>query len=283
MNCFLCPRRCGKNRDVEQGYCCASSKIKIAKYALFEFEEPCISGKKGSGAIFFSHCTLGCVFCQNYEISSLKKGKEITEEELANIFKELENKGAENINLVNPTHYVLNIIKALKIYKPKIPIVYNTHGYESLQTLKMLKDYVDIFLPDFKYYSNTTAKKYSNVSDYVEVTKKALLYMRELKSDIYDGDMMKQGLLIRHMIMPLLTNESIDILTWIKNNLKDTKVSLMAQYTPYARASEFKEINRKITKREYTKVVDKYLELGLDGYVQDRESAKTLYIPSWDY
>ena len=256
---------------------------KNCKICTFKYEEPCISGKRGSGAIFFSHCTLGCVFCQNYEISSCGKGKQITEEQLADIFKELEQNGAENINLVNPTHYVLNIIKALKIYKPNIPIVYNTHGYESLQTLKMLKDYVDIFLPDFKYYSNTTAKKYSNVCDYVEVTKKALLCMRELKRDIYDGDMMKQGLLIRHMIMPLFSNESVEILTWIKNNLKDTKVSLMAQYTPYAKASEFKEINRKITKREYTKVVDKYLELGLDGYVQDMESAKTLYIPSWDY
>ena len=283
MKCHLCPRNCNVDRNINKGYCLSTSNVKIAKYALFNYEEPCISGEKGSGAIFFSNCSLRCVFCQNYEISCLGKGKEITDLKLANIFKELENMGAENINLVNPTHYVKNIVNALKIYRPKIPIVYNTHGYESVETLKLISKYVDIFLPDFKYFSNLSAKKYSNTFNYVEVVTKALLCMRNLKKDVFDDKIMKQGLIVRHMIMPLLTDESIQILTWIKKNLKGTKVSLMAQYTHYAKACEFKEIKRKITKREYNKVVDKFLELNLDGYIQDRESADALYIPKWDY
>lgn len=283
MKCKLCPRRCGIDRENAKGFCGANSDIKIAKYCLFSYEEPCISGKGGSGAVFFSGCSLKCVFCQNYEISSLNSGKEISITELAKIFKILEDQGADNINLVNPTHYVYQIVEALKIYKPNIPIIYNSHGYERVETLKYISPYIDVFLPDFKYFSECSANKYSNCSDYVVVAKKALITMRELKKDVYENGLIKQGLIIRHMIMPLLTDESIEILKWIKDNLKDTKVSLMAQYTPYARAKEFSEIDRKITKREYTKVVDAYLELNLDGYIQERESANTLYIPSWDF
>ena len=283
MNCYLCPRKCGKNRDVESGFCGANNSIKIAKYCLFYYEEPCISGKGGSGAVFFSGCSLKCVFCQNYEISSLNNGKVISINKLADIFKELENLGADNINLVNPTQYSIQIVEALKIYKPNIPIIWNSHGYEEISTLNYVAPYVDVFMPDFKYFDNESAKKYSNCDDYANVTKKAILHMRKLKPDIFKDDMIVQGLIIRHMIMPLLTNESIDILDWLSSNLSNTKVSLMAQYTPYAKAKEHEEINRKITKREYDKVVDKYLSLNLDGYIQDRESAKTLYIPKWDY
>lgn len=282
MNCNLCPRKCNVNRSKSIGYCGQTSKIKIAKYCLFNYEEPCISGKGGSGAVFFSGCSLKCVFCQNYEISSLGKGKNITVKELAHIFKELEQKGADNINLVNPSHYVNQIIQALKIYKPNIPIIYNSHGYENETTIKKIAPFVDVFLPDFKYFNNATALKYSGSNNYVETAQNAIKLMRSLKPDVYKNGMIKQGIIIRHMIMPLLTNESIEILNYIKNNYKNTKVSLMAQYTPYAKAKDFKEINRPITKREYEKVVNCYINLNLDGYVQDRQSATTLYIPKWD-
>ena len=222
------------------------------------------------------------MFCQNYEISTLNQGNQITIQQLADIFKELENLGADNINLVNPTHYVEQIIKAFDIYKPNIPVVYNTHGYEKIETLNKIAPYVDVFLPDFKYFSNQSAKQFSHCSNYVETVKKAILHMRSLKNDVFVGGMIKSGVIIRHMIMPLLTDESVCILEWIKQNMPQTKVSLMAQYTPYAKACEHKQINRKITKREYNKVVDKYLEFGLDGYIQGMESAETLYIPKWD-
>ena len=283
MLCNRCPRQCNVDRSKNVGFCGASEKIKIAKYSLFPYEEPCISGKGGSGAVFFSGCSLKCVFCQNYEISTLHQGEEITVRELAGIFRELEQSGADNINLVNPTHYILEIIEALKIYKPNIPIVYNSHGYESEDSLRLVAPYVDVFLPDFKYFDNDCAKKYSHCNNYVEKTQKALKVMRELKTDIFDGEMIKQGVIVRHLIMPLESDQSVQILEWIKNNLPNTKVSLMAQYTPYAKACDYKEINRKITKREYQKVVDKYLELELDGYIQERESASCVYIPKWDY
>ncbi len=282
MICNLCPRQCNVDRSQFKGFCGESEKIKIAKYCLFNFEEPLISGKNGSGAIFFCGCSLKCVFCQNYDISSLDKGKEITVYELAQIFKYLETNGAENINLVNPTHYVKQIIEALKIYRPSIPIVYNTHGYEKIETLKMLAPYIDVYLPDFKYFDNFCSKKYSNCSDYVDVVKAALKFMREQGQDIVSDGVMKKGMIVRHLIMPLMTDQSIAILNWIKRNLNDTLVSLMAQYTPYGRADQFKEINRKITKREYQKVVDAYIDLNLNGFVQDRESANVVYIPKWD-
>ncbi len=283
MNCNLCPRRCNIDRNLGKGYCGESNEIKIAKYSLFMFEEPCISGEKGSGAIFFSGCSLKCVFCQNYDISSLDFGKTITPNKLAEIFKELEEMGAENINLVNPTHFVKGIIEALKIYKPNIPVVYNTHGYENIETLNEISKYVDVFLPDLKYIDPMLSSKYSKCGDYFEKTSKVLLAMRKLKEDKFENGMMKQGLIIRHLILPLCTYDSIKILEWIKQNLLQTKVSLMAQYTPYAKASNYPEINRKITKREYDKVVSKYLELNLDGYVQERDSSSTIYIPKWDF
>ncbi len=283
MICTQCPRQCNVDRSFSKGYCNEYEKIKIAKYCLFNFEEPLISGKNGSGAIFFCGCSLKCVFCQNYDISSLDRGKEISIEELAQIFKHLESIGAENINLVNPTHYAMQIIEALKIYRPSIPIVYNTHGYEKIETLKLLTPYIDVYLPDFKYYDNACAKKYSNCCDYVDVTKKALKFMREQKKDIIKDGKILSGMIVRHLIMPLMTNQSILILGWIKQNLPNTMVSLMAQYIPYGKANEFKEINRRITKREYQKVVETYLDLNLTGYVQERESADTVYIPKWDY
>ena len=269
MKCNLCPRKCGVNRELQRGFCGSKNQIKIAKHCLFDFEEPLISGQSGSGAIFFCGCSLKCVFCQNYEISSQNKGKDISVEELATIFKQLEDMGAININLVNPTHYAWQIIEALKIYRPKIPIVYNTHGYESLETLKMIDKYIDIYLPDFKYFDNKAANRYSNCSNYVDVVTLALKFMRKQKTDVIENGVMKQGMIIRHLIMPLMTDQSISILQWIKQNLPSTKVSLMSQYVPYGKACDHKEINRCITKREYNKVLSAYFDLGLDGFIQD--------------
>lgn len=286
MICNLCQRKCNKerNENTGSGTCGMPLKLKLAHYDLFMYEEPCISLGRGSGAIFFSGCNLKCVFCQNYEISALKKGKFITTEQLANIFKELEESGAENINLVSGSHYVNFIVEALKIYKPKVPIIYNSNGYESENVIKMLADYVDIFLPDFKYYDNEIAEKFSGVSDYYEVALNAIKTMRTLKEDRFDENgKMLSGVLIRHMILPLCTDDSCRVLDTIQQNFASTKVSLMAQYTPCHRASEFKQINRKITKREYDKVLNHFNSLALDGYVQELSSASKDFIPKFKF
>jgi putative pyruvate formate lyase activating enzyme len=282
--CNLCPRGCKVDRDKKIGFCESSNKVRIALYNLFMWEEPCISGTKGSGAIFFSGCSLRCCFCQNFEISNENKGKEITIEELANIFKELENMGAHNINLVNPTHYVKQIIEALKIYRPNIPIVYNTHGYETIETINLVAPYVDIFLPDLKYITPAYSLKYSSSSDYFDFTSKAIKRMIELKPNIFDeNDMMKQGVIIRHLILPTMTNESIKILNYIATTYpKGTLVSLMSQYVPCYKAKLHPEINRQITKREYEKVLNVMCDLDLDGYVQDLTSATKDFIPKWN-
>lgn len=286
MFCNLCAKKCNleRNENVGLGNCGMPTKVKIAHYELFLYEEPCISLNKGSGAIFFSGCNLNCIFCQNYDISSLKKGKFITVEELANIFKELEEMGAENINLVTPTHYSLQIVEALKLYKPKVPIIYNTNGYENVEIIEYLSEYVDVFLPDFKYFSSELSYKFSNTKDYFDVALKAIKKMRELKTDKYnDNGKILQGVIIRHMILPLCTDDSIKILNTIKKELPNTKVSLLAQYTPYAKAKEIPAINRRITKREYDKVLKTYMELNLDGYIQELESADVSYIPKFKF
>lgn len=284
MICNICPRGCNIDREKAVGFCQMPKQPKIALYQLFFYEEPCITAKNGSGAVFFSGCSLKCVFCQNYEISSLANGREISINQLAEVFRELEQNGAENINLVNPTHYVDAIEKALEIYRPNIPIVYNTHGYEKVETIERVAKFVDVFLPDFKYINNDMAKKYSGASNYVETCQKALLKMRELKpQDIYKDDKLVSGVIVRHLVLPLMANDSIQILQWISKNLPNTKVSVMAQYTPCGNAYKYPEINRKITKREYDKVVDAFIDLGLDGYVQEMESSSTEFIPKWNY
>lgn len=286
MLCNLCAKKCNKKRDdaFGEGNCHMPLKIKIAHYELFLYEEPCISLNKGSGAIFFSGCNLDCVFCQNYEISTECKGKFITTNELVEIIKELENKGAENINFVSPTHYALQIVEALKIYKPKVPVIYNTNAYENIETIKFVAPYVDVFLPDFKYYSNELSLRFSGADNYFDVALNAIKVMRELKKDVYDvNGKILQGVIIRHMVLPLCTDDSIKILQTIKEHFANTKVSLLAQYTPCGRASEYKEINRKITKREYNKVLNEFISLGLDGYVQDLSSSTKDFIPNFKY
>lgn len=282
--CSLCPNACNVDRTENLGYCKTSDKLKIAKYSLHPYEEPPISGKNGSGTIFFTGCSLRCVFCQNYDVSRNNLGKEITVKELGEIFKKLEDMGAHNINLVNPTHYSLKIIQALDLYRPKIPIVWNTHGYEKVETLKTIDDYVDIYLTDFKYCSSKVSVRYTLKSDYFEVAKAALDFMLNKKTVIEDG-LMKRGVIIRHLILPLNTSDSVAILEYLKSVMRNgAYLSLMSQYTPFGEIDNFPELKRPITKREYNKVFEKLCELDFQNvFLQDDSSSSQKYIPDWDF
>lgn len=287
-NCRLCPRDCGAERDSDmgKGYCGMPSEPVVARAALHFFEEPCISGKNGSGAVFFSGCSLGCVFCQNYEISAKRSGKKITVQRLAEIFRELEGKGAHNINLVNPTHYSSAIKAALDIYRPSVPVVYNTGGYEKAEVIRSLEGYVDIYLPDLKYISSERSAKYSAAGDYWGVAAPALREMhRQAGKPQFSGDgMLEKGMLVRHLILPQGTAEAIAVINWVRDNLPNAGLSLMSQYMPYGRAGEFKEINRRITAREYDKVLSAFDESGISfGYTQERSSSDEKYLPDFDF
>lgn len=285
MICNQCPRRCNVDRENALGYCKAPNAYKLARASLHFWEEPCISGKSGSGAVFFSGCNLGCVFCQNYEISHKCKGVEVSEERLIRIFEHLVDEGANNINLVNPTHYAVQLAHTLKKYKPLVPVVYNTSGYDSVDTLKLLDGLVDIYLPDFKYMRNDKALRYSRAEDYPQFAMPALTEMkRQVGNDVFDENgIMKRGMIIRHLVLPGNTNSAIQALDYLAENFADTYISVMAQYVPCTNLSEYKEINRKITKREYDKVVDHILELGLEKvFLQKLESATEDYIPDFD-
>lgn len=286
--CMLCPRKCAVRREATRGdgRCGMGADAVVARAALHFWEEPCISGTKGSGAVFFTGCPLGCIFCQNYTISKEKQvGKTLTSVELAAIFQNLAEQGAHNINLVTPTHFVPAILEALKLWKPTIPVVYNCGGYESLETLKMLDGHIDIYLPDFKYADSTLAATLSGAPDYVETTKAAILEMvRQTGPAVYDSNgILQKGTIVRHLILPGHTRNSIAVLDWIAENLpQGVPVSLMAQYVPCGKASEYSQLNRRITKREYKKVQDYLFNLNLDGYVQEMESASKGYIPPFD-
>ena len=287
--CKLCPRNCNVDRSINVGFCKSSDKLKVARAALHYWEEPCISGKDGSGTVFFSGCNLNCCFCQNYNISNDCFGKEITVERLGDIFLELQDKGANNINLVTAVQYVPSIIKALDNVKHKlrIPVVYNSGGYESVHTLDILKDYVDIYLPDIKYFDKELSKKYSYASDYFERASEAVLKMIDNAGELKFNNkgIMERGVIVRHMVLPSCYKDSIKILNWVNDNLPKDKflISLMSQYTPFYKASEYPEINRRVTTYEYNKVVDEALRLGLDsGYIQEKSSAKEEYTPPFD-
>lgn len=284
MKCYGCPRMCGVDRTKETGVCGVGSSPRIAKVYLHKWEEPCISVKNGSGTIFFSGCNLKCVYCQNYKISSEAFGKDITVEQLAELYKKLENMGADNINLVTPSHYVDAIIGALKIYKPNIPIVYNSSGYESMESLSKLKDWVDIYLVDFKYYDSELARNLSSAPNYPEVAKEVIVKMREYQpKNIYEGDKLVKGMIIRHLILPNHTEDSINILNWIRDNVNEPCISLMGQYTPMYKANDHSDINRKLKPIEYKRVSSAMLKLGLtDGYMQELSSADESYTPTWD-
>lgn len=287
--CTLCAHKCKVNRLNNQvGRCKCSDKIKIALSSLHMFEEPCISGENGSGTVFFSNCNLNCKFCQNYKISQLGKGKEITVKELASIFIEQQEKNAENINLVTPTMYVYQIIEAIKIARKNglhIPIVYNTNSYETVETIKLLDGYIDIYLPDLKYYYNDIAYKYSKINNYFETATSAIQEMyKQVGAPILDEfGMMKKGLMIRHLVLPNNIENSKKVLKWIKDNLdNNVYVSVMAQYFPTYLAKEDETINRKLTKKEYKEIENYLYSLDLDnGYIQELGEHEEEYVPNF--
>lgn len=287
--CKLCPIRCKINRNKgELGRCKAGNKIQLGLYSLHFDEEPCISGENGSGTVFFSNCNLKCKFCQNYKISCEGKGEEITKERLAEIFLEEQEKGANNINLVTATPYVLHIIEAIKLAKKqglRIPILYNTSGYETIETLKKLEGYIDIYLPDFKYYDNDLALRLSGVKDYREVAEKAIVEMyRQVGENEYDENgLLKKGMIIRHLVLPNNIQNSKDVLKWIKENMPENiTISLMAQYFPTYKSCEDKEINRKLTRQEYEEIENYLYDLGIEnGYMQDLEENEEKYVPNF--
>ena len=288
--CTICPHKCGIDRTKNPGRCKSTDKIKIALYSIHNFEEPCISGNNGSGTIFFSNCNMNCVYCQNYEISQLGKGKEITIEELADIMLEQQEKGVENINLVTPTSYALHIIEAIKIAKSKglqIPIVYNTNGYESIETLQLLDGYIDIYLPDLKYYYNELGQELSNVKNYFEIATKAIkeMYRQVGSPQLNENGIMKKGLMIRHLVLPNNIENSKKVLKWIKENIdNNVYVSIMAQYFPTYKAKNIDNLNRKLTKKEYEEIENYLFDLDLEnGYIQELGEHEEEYVPKWNY
>ena len=288
--CNLCPRKCGANRkDGEIGFCGATDKVKIARSSLHFWEEPCISGDVGSGTVFFSHCTLKCVYCQNYNISTKNQGRFVTESELSDCFLDLQKQGALNINLVTPTHYVPQIIEALKIAKEKglaLPVLYNTSGYENPETLELLRGHVDIFLPDFKYFQGDLAKKYSGAADYPDIAKKAIAKMFDLvgKCEFDEDGIIKKGVIVRHLMLPGQENDSKKILDYLyKTYGDDIFISIMSQYTPLATLpKEFPELNTKIDMTVYDKLLDFAVDLGIENaFIQEEEAASESFIPEF--
>jgi len=283
--CNNCPRHCKIDRDKVAGFCGATNSIKIAKVSRHYGEEPIISETNGSGTIFFSHCNLKCVFCQNYDISHGGFGKDVSVEELVNLFKKLEKAKVNNINLVSPTQYAMQILQALKIYKPSIPVVYNTNGYEDVDTLIALAPYIDVYLADLKYYDNELGKKYSGVDNYFDVASKAILQMRANQpKDVFKRGLMVKGLIVRHLVLPSHTDDSVNVVQWVADNLgKDTIFNAMCQYVPMYKACDYPQINRKLKQIEYKRVVVKMQSVGLtNGYIQDMDSATTQEIPKFD-
>ena len=285
--CSICPRQCNAQRDENNGngFCQMPAEPVIARAALHFGEEPCISGIRGSGTVFFSGCSLKCCFCQNHSISHLNEGKTISVERLAEIFRELEEAGAHNINLVNPSHYAISIRKALELYRPNIPVVYNSSGYERVETLKLLDGFIDVYLPDCKYVDTTLSLSLSDAADYFKIASAAILEMaRQTGVAQFDADgMMTTGTMVRHLVLPGHTKNSMQVLDWLATIKEQIWVSLMFQYTPCGDVSAHKELQRTLTQRECEKVWDYMDGLGIvNGYVQDRKSAGTTMIPAFD-
>lgn len=289
-NCTLCPHNCKVNRlEGKKGRCKCDNTLKIALASLHMFEEPCISGANGSGTVFFTNCNLNCIYCQNYEISQGGKGKEITIQTLADIFIKQQEKGAHNINLVTPTMYVYQIIEAIKIARKnglKIPIIYNSNGYENIETIKMLNGYIDVYLPDLKYYTNELSKKYSNVDNYFEIATNAIkeMYSQVGNAIFDDNGIIQKGVIIRHLVLPNHIQNTKNILKWINENMpKDIYVSVMAQYFPTYKAKNDSLINRKLNKKEYKEVFNYLYSLDLqNGYIQELGSHEEEYVPDFN-
>lgn len=289
-NCLLCPRKCGTNRSSGQtGVCGVSSEIKVARAALHYWEEPCISGKRGSGAVFFSGCSLHCVFCQNREISDGKAGKLISKERLSDIFMELADKGANNINLVTPGQYIPDIVWAVNDAKSrgmKLPIIYNTSGYENVTELKLLEGIVDVYLPDFKYMDSTLSAMYSRAKDYPSVAKQALSEMVRQQPDVVIDDatgLIQKGVIVRQLLLPGHVNDAKAVLKYLYDTYHDhVYISMMSQFTPIA-LKDYPEINRTVTRREYERLVDYALEIGItNAFIQEGDVAKDSFIPAFD-
>ena len=289
-SCTLCPHNCKVNRlEGKKGRCKCDNTLKIALASLHMFEEPCISGTNGSGTVFFTNCNLNCIYCQNYEISQGGKGKEITIQTLADIFIKQQEKGAHNINLVTPTMYVYQIIEAIKLARKtglKIPIIYNSNGYENVETIKMLNGYIDVYLPDLKYYTNELSKKYSNVDNYFEVATNAIkeMYSQVGNAVFDDNAIIQKGVIIRHLVLPNHIQNTKNILKWINENMpKDIYVSVMAQYFPTYKAKNDSLINRKLNKKEYKEVLNYLYSLDLqNGYIQELGSHEEEYVPNFN-
>lgn len=289
-NCLLCPRKCGINRSTGQtGVCGVSSEIKVARAALHYWEEPCISGKRGSGAVFFSGCSLHCVFCQNREISDGKAGKLISKERLSDIFMELADKGANNINLVTPGQYIPDIVWAVNDAKSrgmKLPIIYNTSGYENVTELKLLEGIVDVYLPDFKYMDSTLSARYSRAKDYPSVAKQALSEMVRQQPDVVIDDstgLIQKGVIVRQLLLPGHVNDAKAVLKYLYDTYHDhVYISMMSQFTPIA-LKDYPEINRTVTRREYERLIDYALEIGItNAFIQEGDVAKDSFIPAFD-
>lgn len=289
-DCLLCPRKCGINRSTGQtGVCGVSSEIKVARAALHYWEEPCISGKRGSGAVFFSGCSLHCVFCQNREISDGKAGKVISKERLSDIFIELADKGANNINLVTPGQYIPDIVWAVNDAKSrgmKLPIIYNTSGYENVTELKLLEGIVDVYLPDFKYMDSTLSAKYSRAKDYPSVAKQALSEMVRQQPDVVIDDatgLIQKGVIVRQLLLPGHVNDAKAVLKYLYDTYHDhVYISMMSQFTPIA-LKDYPEINRTVTRREYERLVDYALKIGItNAFIQEGDVAKDSFIPAFD-
>ncbi len=283
MKCAQCPVSCGTDRQLKSGYCGVKG-VRIAKYYLHPFEEPPISFEKGSGCVFFCGCSLKCVFCQNFELSRNTRGKDVTVKELADIFKELEDNGAENINLVNPTHYLSDIELALENYRPSVPIVYNTHGYETVENLKRADRFVDIFLPDLKFLDVALSKRYTGRGDYASFALPAIEFMAQKPLKMRCDGKMLSGCIVRHLVLPLAAYDSINIVKFVSTLPAGVYFSLMGQYTPFGEIDNYKELQRPVTKREYGMVLAAVEEYGLKNvFVQDLDSSRTSYIPEWDF
>lgn len=285
--CKLCPRNCNVNRHKEVGFCKAKDFIKIARADLYYYEEPCISGDSGSGAIFFSYCNLKCLFCQNYEISEENIGKEISIEKFSDICLKLQKKGALNINIITPTHYIPLIKEGLMLAKEKgltIPIVYNTSSYENVESLKLLDGLIDIYLPDFKYYNDEIAIKYSSARNYVNVCKKAIaeMYRQVGKSKFDDNGIMKKGVIVRHLLLPNMENDSKKIIEYLYKTYKDDiYISIMNQYTPMKKL-KYEELNHKISDDVYDDVINFAYDLGIrNAFIQEGETQKKSFIPDF--
>lgn len=289
-SCTLCPRNCHADRMHGQlGYCSMPDSVLVARASLHMWEEPCISGTNGSGTVFFTGCNLKCVFCQNHAIAIGQKGKALSISQLSDLFFMLEEKGAHNINLVTPSHYIPSIVSALTDAKRRglaIPIVYNTSGYDSVESLSLLDGLVDIYLPDFKYVSSELSLRYSHAADYFDVASKALAEMyRQVKDPVFQGDMMQKGIIVRHLILPNCTKDSKAVIRYLYETYQNhIFISIMNQYTPLPHVQAYPEINRKVTEAEYDKVVDFAVRLGVEqGFIQEGDTASESFIPDFDF